>query len=553
MAKQSELDRLIAQAKRVAEHREQDAEKEIRRMYKKLLKDLQLFLSDTYLKNAKDDVLTYGILQQKGGYAHFLEELTRQADIVTKEEAKLIKQTVTDVYTVCYDGMNSAVGQSVTDEELAERLKGLKGATPQQVKRAVENPVSGLTLDDTLEKHRKDIIWEIRRQVGIGITQGDRYTTMAKRLAEQYDMSYKKAVRITRTETHRAREAGFNDSANETHGRLIGSGLVMAKTWRTMEDGAVRPNGKKKKTGANHVLMEGQTVLQDEDFELYSDGRKSGDKTPAPSQSGIASQDIHCRCYASRDIMTVEEFEALTGRKLDSKYHKQKTSEKAAETVDISEDLSIINNYKSDGLVVFENPNVSQETVAKVQSATKTVLSDFKALEKYSEPILFGDFEDEALGVCSYTSLTGKSQITLSASAFSDEKKLLEILNSHYKSGFSYDTDRIESLVAHELGHNAHIALALKRAGISYGHQLSRLDMFIFDKQYLDISQEIYNVAFNDESLYEIYEQCAVELGKMTVGNSHELIAQSFGSYYFGNAKSKIANKIVKYFIKELK
>lgn len=342
MAKQSELDRLIAQAKRVAEHREQDAEKEIRKMYKKLLKDLQLFLSDTYLKNAKDDVLTYGILQQKGGYAHFLEELTKQADIVTKEEAKLIKQTVTDVYAVCYDGMNGAVQQSVTDEELAERLKGLKGATPQQVKRAVENPVSGLTLDDTLEKHRKDIIWEIRRQVGIGITQGDRYTTMAKRLAEQYDMSYKKAVRITRTETHRAREAGFNDSANETQDRLIGSGLVMAKTWQTMEDGAVRPNGKKKKTGANHVLMEGQTVLQDEDFELYSDGRKSGDKTPAPSQSGIASQDIHCRCYASRDIMTVEEFEALTGRKLDSKYHKPKTSEKAAETVDIFEDSSII-------------------------------------------------------------------------------------------------------------------------------------------------------------------------------------------------------------------
>lgn len=40
--------------------------------------------------------------------------------------------------------------------------------------------------------------------------------------------------------------------------------------------------------------------------------------------------------------MTVEEFEALTGRKLDGKYHKQETAEKTAETVDISEEKSII-------------------------------------------------------------------------------------------------------------------------------------------------------------------------------------------------------------------
>ncbi|MCM1544935.1 MAG: phage head morphogenesis protein, partial [Ruminococcus sp.] len=297
MPTQSELDKLLIQARRIAEHREQNAEKEIRKMYKSLLKDLQLFLSDTYLQKAEDDVLSYAILQQKGGYARFLEELTKQVDLVTAKEAKLIKQTVNEVYSVCYDGMVDAVQKSVNGDELAESLKGLNGANAQQIKRAVENPVSGLTLNDTLEKHRKDIIWEIRKQVGIGLTQGDRYTSMAKRLAEQYDMGYKKAVRIARTEMHRAREAGFNDSANETQSKLTGTGLVVAKTWQTMDDGAVRPNGKKKKTGANHVLMDGQTVLQDENFELYEGSGKSGDTTPAPSQSGIASQDINCRCF----------------------------------------------------------------------------------------------------------------------------------------------------------------------------------------------------------------------------------------------------------------
>ncbi len=42
---------------------------------------------------------------------------------------------------------------------------------------------------------------------------GDRYSTMAGRIKQSVDGSYKKAIRISRTETHRVREAGNLDAA----------------------------------------------------------------------------------------------------------------------------------------------------------------------------------------------------------------------------------------------------------------------------------------------------------------------------------------------------
>ncbi len=53
-----------------------------------------------------------------------------------------------------------------------DALRGVRGVTPEVVKRAVINPVSGLTLNDRLEKHRQEVIYNIKQQLGTGLTQG---------------------------------------------------------------------------------------------------------------------------------------------------------------------------------------------------------------------------------------------------------------------------------------------------------------------------------------------------------------------------------------------
>lgn len=315
-----DLEYYLAQARRIAEHREVGAEKEIRKAYKEVLADLQQFMSTTYVQYAQDDKLTFGMLQAAGYNARFLEEIEKRINVATPAVENELRQLVGDTYKAAYEGMVKGVAQQA-GSGLEDAFYESIAITPNQIKAAVENPVSGLTLSDTLEKKRKEIIYTIKQTVGVGLMNGDRYTTMAKRIAESLDGDYKKAIRIARTEAHRVREAGNIDAALAVDTELQNgtSEMRMVKTWRSMKDERVRPQQRRKtkkgwitkmgKSPPNHMKMDGQTVLANELFDLGG-----GVKAMAPGQSGNAGDDINCRCKASYEMMDDETYFQKTGK-----------------------------------------------------------------------------------------------------------------------------------------------------------------------------------------------------------------------------------------------
>lgn len=257
--------------------------------------------------------------------------------------------------------------------------------------------------------------------------------------------------------------------------------------------------------------------------------------------------------------MMIEEKEALPESDSTSNSAEEKevkgifNNESDNPPLDKSEESAIIDTYKGKGVTVFPDAEIPQEVVSRAENATKKITSDFKILEKMSEGITFGDVEGGALGINRYTPSTGKDTITLLKNGFANPDTLLERLKSDFKNRDSYDTDYIESLVAHEMGHNAHVALALKRAGLEYGKPLGTIEHELFKTEFTKIQQEIYEAAFTDESYSELQKICVEQLGSMTYCNADELIAQSFGNYYYGSVKSSVGEKIVKYFKKGLK
>lgn len=295
------LEELLVQVRRIEKNREAGAEEKIRKAYQSLLKKLEHFLADEYAKLAEEDRLTYEILQKNSRYANFLEMVEKHINTMTPLVADTIQKTVKQTYKAVYDGMVDAVKKA---GNLHENLKGLKACTPEVLKRAVENPVFGLTLKDTLEKHRKDVIYDIKQQIGVGLSNGDRFSTMAKRIQKTLEGDYEKAIRIVRTETHRVREAGNQDAAEEVNQALkkATSSNIMIKTWKTMKDERVRPSGKVKRRKYNHRKMDGVTIPVEKEFTL-----PSGAKTKAPGLSGIAGEDINCRCYLSYSLQKVLE------------------------------------------------------------------------------------------------------------------------------------------------------------------------------------------------------------------------------------------------------
>lgn len=318
------LEKYLYQLRRIEEHREAAAEKEIRKIYKELLKELNSYLANIYVTYSEDDMLTYGSLAKAGMDARFLEEVEQRINGISPRVASQINDTVTLTYEACYDGMRNAVVKAAGDRELLKAaFETVAAVTPDVIKRAVNNPVSGLTLKDTLEKHRKEIIYDIKKSIGVGLTNGDRYSTMAKHIAESLDGDYKKAIRIARTETHRVRETGFNDAATAINDTLKQgkSGYVMAKTWKTMGDERVRPNKAKGKARMyNHVKMDGVTIPQDQEFEL-----PSGATCMCPSQTGVAGEDINCRCYLSYHLVLASELKKVeNGKKTIEEAEKEK-------------------------------------------------------------------------------------------------------------------------------------------------------------------------------------------------------------------------------------
>lgn len=291
----------FSQLRKKEDHRSKQAEKDIRKLYKELLKDAKHFVAEEYYNLAQDGKLTYEILRANARDVRFLEEVEQKLTGVSQEVAESIRKAAEDVYRLAYDGMIDAVEKGV------QGFSGLGGATDEMIKAAVNNPIA----TTALEKNYKDIVWDIKRQIATGLVVGDRYDTMAKRLSKALDIDYKKSVRIVRTETGRVREAGHLASAKDVNDALKNgtTDMRLTKTWKTMKDGSVRDT---------HSSMDGVLIAVDDLFEL-----PSGVETTAPKQSGVASEDVNCRCYVSYKLMSDAEFYAATGKHFDGFEQKQ--------------------------------------------------------------------------------------------------------------------------------------------------------------------------------------------------------------------------------------
>ena len=316
-----DLDYYLVQARRIAEHREAGAEAEIRKVFKSLLKDLKAYIGEVHEKYAKGDgTLTYADLQKAGYEARFLEEIEKRILVATPQVAKELRALVAETYELSYKSMVEGVQKAADGDELKKIFSESVSITPHQIKAAVNNPY----MEVALLKNHKAIVYDIREAVSVGLMNGDRYSTIAKKITVALDKEngpYKNAMLIARTEAHRVREAGNNDAAVDLDKKLqdADAGLRFVKVWKTKKDERVRPQyARKSKKGwkhgisassANHMILEGQVVLADEMFDL-----KDGNFAPCPGSSGVAAHDCNCRCRASRRMMTDEEFFDATGR-----------------------------------------------------------------------------------------------------------------------------------------------------------------------------------------------------------------------------------------------
>lgn len=428
-----DLDSLLAQARRITEHREVGAEVSIRKAYKNLLKDLQGFLGTEYANNSEDGTLSYQILQKKGRYARFLDEVEKKVIKGTEAQSKTVKSVVNDTYKAVYDGMIDAVKKSdVNSDELRKIFSGIKYLEPKVLKEAVNNPVSGLTLNDTLEKHRAEIVYNIKQTIGIGLQNGDRYETMAKNVAESLDGDYNKAIRIVRTETHRVRQSGELDSILELDRKLQqgSSGMRYYKIWRTSQDERVRRA--KGKSKADHRKMQGVEILCTEEFDLGH-----GVKAMAPGQSGNAANDINCRCRLSFRLKKVESGNV----KVENTENAEKKTTKKVFTkienndiIQLKDDNNSVEKFSELGKFKEKILKFDSRMSKEYYSAVKDRFShgSDKAKEVFNKYVFENSVEDaDFIGIPHYNTETKKIKMNYASDLINDRGSAVTYFHEH--------------------------------------------------------------------------------------------------------------------------
>jgi len=254
-------------------------EKELIANYRKALNDIRAKMALIYEKYSVDGSLTFAEMAKYNRYVGLNKSIEKQLKELTGKNAKITRILSGTVYQESY------YRTAFFFEEGVQAKLGYGLLNPEVIKAAVQNPISGLTLNQTLEKNRLNIITKIKQEITQGLVKGEPYSKMARRIKDTLGGDAYKAVRVAQTEAHRCQSQGTLESGYHAAKK----GVDMWKVWDATLDGKTRPS---------HQALDQQKVGVDEDFKSPVTGAEG----PGPGLMGVAAEDINCRCQPRFEI-----------------------------------------------------------------------------------------------------------------------------------------------------------------------------------------------------------------------------------------------------------
>lgn len=274
-------------------------EKRLSDLFIEFIDELLKEIGKLFRKFERDGVLSQSEMRKYKRTQTFKRALQMQIDALSLKKREQLERHLNDSYEYSFDWMSWAIEKEILTKQSTIGRDEIR-------KRALTNDISKIKLSDTLEKHRKQVISDINKAVDKGIRDGHTYKQMSYALSKTLENDYNKAIRTARTETHRVRERGVLDVAQNAHK----NGVQMSKRWRSNRDERVR---------SQHRQLDKQTVPVDE---LFAYGMF---KAPCPSAFGVPELDINCRCGLSYTVVAIKaQTNADLARRTFEEYRKMK-------------------------------------------------------------------------------------------------------------------------------------------------------------------------------------------------------------------------------------
>lgn len=248
--------------------------KDLKKAYKESLKAVRSEITEMYAKYDLDEDAYIEMLKYKR-LKKLEKEIVEELNRLYVFSGRKMRETFKDVMQESY------MFTGYTFEKGLKTDLGFGMLPREQIIESIQNPLSGVTLNERLSYNRREIIYRTKQEITQGLIRGDGIRQMAKRLEGVYEQQTKKngkLERIVRTEVTRNRNAGTLRGYEYAED----IGVQFRVMWLATID---------RRTRDTHGAMDGQ--FADEDGLFHS---PSGASAEAPGHFGVASEDIFCRC-----------------------------------------------------------------------------------------------------------------------------------------------------------------------------------------------------------------------------------------------------------------
>lgn len=262
-------------------------EREIKVNYAKAMDSIRVELSKIYERYAEKGVLTKGTMTRYNR----LTGLHKRLSEILRVELGSVDRILKNFQKVQYQesffrhawAIDESIGANVTWGAINEH------AVAYSVARFAdpEHTFYDIAIKGLRESQRN----RLQRDITQGIIRGDAYPTMARRVKDTMNKSFGDAMRIARTEGQRAAVEGQQDLYDEAREK----GVDVVDVWDATNDSRTRPT---------HGAMDGVKAKEHDGkmmFQFPGVGWVRG-----PLQTGIAREDIHCRCRRRGEVVAID-------------------------------------------------------------------------------------------------------------------------------------------------------------------------------------------------------------------------------------------------------
>lgn len=270
------LRRLYLASESALDKADTQVERELVEAYRRTLRELRKEYAERLARFGKDGKLPQAEMMKFNRLASLEQDLQKHL----KELGVQTKRVITN--GIAQDYREKFYHEAFIAENAAGIRAGFGVVDSDAVQAAIVNPLDRIKWPERHSQNLAVLNARVQQGVTTGMLQGWGFQKVAREFRDSIDRNQFEAMRIFRTEGQRAKSAArtlVQDGVMEKGDKL---GLELEKVWDATRDSRTRPD---------HRALHRQPANDDGEW-TFPDGTV----TKGPGLSGVAKQDIQCRC-----------------------------------------------------------------------------------------------------------------------------------------------------------------------------------------------------------------------------------------------------------------